>query len=60
MREIQLTCTGVLVAWKQSDDYKAIAMGWQGLTSREGSEEKESDTPLPSTNCPDCLLTVYV
>ena len=21
------------------------AMGWQGLSSREGSEEKESDTP---------------
>ena len=37
----------------KSNDYKAIAMGWQGLTSREGSEEKESDTPLPSTNCPD-------
>ena len=29
----------------KSDDYKAIAMGWQGLTSREGSEEKKSDTP---------------
>ena len=41
----------------KSDDYKAIAMGWQGLTSQEGSEEKESDIPLPSPNCPDWLLT---